>query len=72
MAGQKGRPVMLRCAHCGGRAIAGLAHLHGLDVPLCPDCTEVVVEVRESKLQGLTAKKPVVRLKGVRRRLRAA
>jgi len=32
---------MLRCVDCGGRAIPGLAHLHGNPTrPLCHVCTE--------------------------------
>lgn len=38
---------MLRCEICSGYATAGLAHLHGLSVHLCMDCTRNVVEQRE-------------------------
>lgn len=58
---------MLRCAHCGGRALAGLAHLHGLGDHLCVDCTRRFLEALEQH-QGLTARKAVVRLRSVRRR----
>ncbi len=51
---------MLRCEYCRGHAHAGLAHLHGLPVPLCQDCTRKVLERRneqaivESFKMGLT------------------
>lgn len=35
---------MLRCHFCGKHAMAGLAHLHGLAVPLCTECTEKVTK----------------------------
>lgn len=39
---------MMRCEHCGGHALAGLAHLHGNPCrPLCADCTAKVLEQRE-------------------------
>ena len=46
---------MLRCEICRGHAHAGLAHLHGLGVPLCADCTRKIVEKRagKEKLGGL-------------------
>lgn len=35
---------MLRCHFCGKHAMAGLAHLHGLTVPLCRECSAKIVE----------------------------
>lgn len=38
---------MLRCHYCGKHAMVGLAHLHGLTVPLCVECSDKVVEKLE-------------------------
>ena len=35
---------MLRCVHCGGRAVPGLAHLHGdPSKHLCRSCTKALL-----------------------------
>jgi hypothetical protein len=60
---------MLRCAHCGGRALAGLAHLHGLTDHLCADCTRRALErMGFSATRELTRPRAVIRLRGVRRK----
>jgi hypothetical protein len=41
---------MLRCHRCGGKAQAGLAHLHGDPTyPLCGSCTKFVLAERRAK-----------------------
>jgi hypothetical protein len=55
---------MLRCYRCRGYAMAGLAHLHGLDVPLCKSCTDEELErqkvLRASEaLKARLARRPV-------------
>lgn len=36
---------MMRCEHCGGHAIPGLAHIHGNPCrPLCRTCTQLELE----------------------------
>jgi len=45
---------MLRCEFCRGHAHAGLAHLHGLSVHLCEDCTRKVLE-RRTKEEAICA-----------------
>ena len=40
---------MLRCEHCGGHAHAGLAHLHGLLIHLCQDCTRRVLVAKKEE-----------------------
>ena len=40
--------MMLRCEHCGGHAIPGLAHLHGNPCKaLCHTCTQRQLERQE-------------------------
>lgn len=43
---------MLRCAHCGEHALAGLAHLHGDPCrPLCRRCTELELKRQAQDLE---------------------
>lgn len=44
---------MLRCEMCHGRAIAGLAHLHGLPGHLCYSCTKVVLDKQASNVLSM-------------------
>jgi hypothetical protein len=44
---------MMRCEHCGGYAIFGLAHLHGNpNRPLCYTCTKLVLERQKQERQA--------------------
>jgi hypothetical protein len=61
MVGQAGRRLtMLHCEMCHGKAIAGLAHMHGLTQHLCPSCTKIVLD----------RKKNVFSMKEARQRMR--
>jgi hypothetical protein len=49
--------MMLRCEHCGGHAIPGLAHIHGNPCrPLCHTCTQRELERQERERQAQAAK----------------
>lgn len=52
---------MMRCEHCGGHAIPGLAHLHGNPCRhLCPTCTRRELERQElaRKVEATKQEKP--------------
>jgi len=50
---------MLRCYWCRGHATAGLAHLHGLPIPLCKSCTDKELE-RQAAQRASGALRPLV------------
>lgn len=53
---------MLRCEFCRGHAHAGLAHLHGLSVPLCRSCTWMVLERRNERMIADSFKQALTRI----------
>jgi hypothetical protein len=43
---------MLRCEKCGGIAVLGLAHLHGLTQHLCRRCAQPYIDQNKKMARG--------------------